>query len=1437
MKGLNVGFLLAFLCISYTALQANTVDCGPDITVMNDTGSCDAMVTIVNPTSTDPTCVIVAVTNDFTNTNNATALYPVGTTEVVFTIQFSNGTSAQCSIDVEVQDNESPSLNCPVVSDVCDLTTIPIYSTLQEYLDAGGIATDNCGIVDASFAFVGESIDPPGTCDRNVTRTYSILDTDGNLSTCNQDFVFTDDSTPPVLTCPDDLTLSADNLCTAIASIPPVVSDDCGIDDINYTITGAFVSSGINDASNEVFELGVQLVTYSATDNCGNLSTCSFTITVVDNTAPVFNTVPTAIADINCNDPFPAFETLTATDNCDAALVVTTDQDFTSDICAGYPVTYLWMVTDLQGNTASTSTIFNVLPDTDLPSLDAGPSTPADITCDADFPAPDMLTASDGCSNAVVRVDTLPFTVDYCAALGYPVTYRYTPVDDCGNEGTFAEVTFNVLPDTEAPSVAALADLEFNNDTGDCSADLTNLLPIPTSTDNCSGVVTNTFVRMDTNDDNMVFPVGTTVITWTVTDACDNSVDVQQNVIITDNESPSITCNGSLLVVLGGVDAKITADQIVTSATDNCNTIESIEIQRMDNSCNNPDDLILGDCVTVCCADLNEVMIQAVVTDSEGNQSTCMVAVTVEDGVAPSVSCPADITVSCAFDFSTDDLSVFGSVEDGAATADDILIVDELYPTGIAGTDGVATDNCGITSITDAFVDNRTDCGDGSIIRTFTVTDVDGNTTTCEQSILVVNTDPFDIDDITWPDAIVELPTCQNANFEPSNTGMPTIANVNCGIIMMTPDDTVYDSPNSGCVVIERDWTVIDWCQYDPNATTPVGRFEFQQTIISISTEAPIFADTPEDVTLCFNNGSCTEANSNQTVSVSDECTDTEDILVTYAVDYLNDGSINLSGVGTSVLNPMPAGTHSITWTADDRCGNESSISYQITVQDCKAPSPVCINGLSTNLNNMPLMDPMIVIWARDFNASSFDNCTPTEDLIYSFSSDVEDVSRTFMCEDQGIQTIEMWVTDSEGNQAYCETFIDIQDNNNLCPDVTLIRIAGDVYRENGTMIEDAEMYLGFDDTTLMAETDEVGHFEFDGLPTEENYSIQPSYTSNYREGVSTLDIILIQRHLLSLQDLDSPYKMIAADVNNSNSITASDLVDIRKLILEVTDEFPNTDSWKFANANATFLDANHPWPYEEAMWMYQLDHDAMGSDFIAMKTGDVNNSTVFNNMEEDIDYRGSALTLSKRQSEANQTSTTEFVIEEDVNLTGFQIQLTSSSTLSEVKIGSEYLGLSQEHYNYDPSTNVLTISWNTVEGLPMESGDVLFDINTTDEWTLVESSTTEWYDGELATGDIVIEQMTTVAAADSDNMDLKSMPNPFTNATQLSFNVPTSGEVTLLVHNEVGELIYGDRMNLDAGTHSININKEDLGGTEGIYFCTLITETVRTTEKIFLIK
>ena len=97
--------------------------------------------------------------------------------------------------------------------------------------------------------------------------------------------------------------------------------------------------------------------------------------------------------------------------------------------------------------------------------------------------------------------------------------------------------------------------------------------------------------------------------------------------------------------------------------------------------------------------------------------------------------------------------------------------------------------------------------------------------------------------------------------------------------------------------------------------------------------------------------------------------------------------------------------------------------------------------------------------------------------------------------------------------------------------------------------------------------TDQSGKYTFSNLAKLNDYEIKPEKNTGHLDGITTLDLVIMQRHILGLKTLDSPYKLIAADINNSKSVTAADLVELRKVVLGVESEFKYNTSWRFVDA------------------------------------------------------------------------------------------------------------------------------------------------------------------------------------------------------------------------------------------------------------------------------
>ena len=102
---------------------------------------------------------------------------------------------------------------------------------------------------------------------------------------------------------------------------------------------------------------------WTTSDCAGNVTTYTQVILILENQAPVFDSQPSAIGDISCNDNLPIQEILTASDLCGVTNVTASVDDFIVDNCNGYAITYRWVASDDCGNETTVSTVFNVLPD------------------------------------------------------------------------------------------------------------------------------------------------------------------------------------------------------------------------------------------------------------------------------------------------------------------------------------------------------------------------------------------------------------------------------------------------------------------------------------------------------------------------------------------------------------------------------------------------------------------------------------------------------------------------------------------------------------------------------------------------------------------------------------------------------------------------------------------------------------------------------------------------------------------------------------------------------------------------------------------------------------------------------------------------------------------------------------------------------------------
>ena len=331
-----------------------------------------------------------------------------------------------------------------------------------------------------------------------------------------------------------------------------------------------------------------------------------------------------------------------------------------------------------------------------------------------------------------------------------------------------------------------------------------------------------------------------------------------------------------------------------------------------------------------------------------------------------------------------------------------------------------------------------------------------------------------------------------------------------------------------------------------------------------------------------------------------------------------------------SFVNPqLPHGKHKVVWIVKDGQGNESTCAYDIQINDCEAPMVECLNGLHVNI--MPFQ--FIQLWATDFLNSVSDNFTYNPFLKFAirkcgegtgFPLDINGSPQTniiYDCTELGDHCIELWALDGSYNADYCQAQLSVGDTFCNCECSMGVSVAGNLMTWLDVGIEEAKVSLtgtvnfappfSFSDIST-----NMGVYDFLSIvPVGANFTITPSKNDNPLNGVTTYDLVLVSKHILGVEPLGDPLKMIAADVNHSGSITTFDIVETRKLILGIYQEFNNNTAWRFIDKDQIFSNPQNPFTdtLRESISVTEAVSNMLDLDFWGIKTGDVNYSAVAN--------------------------------------------------------------------------------------------------------------------------------------------------------------------------------------------------------------------------------
>ncbi|NNF36567.1 MAG: T9SS type A sorting domain-containing protein [Saprospiraceae bacterium] len=1037
------------------------------------------------------------------------------------------------------------------------------------------------------------------------------------------------------------------------------------------------------------------------------------------------------------------------------------------------------------------------------------------------------------CLNLEATFEDVPF--EQCGN-GMKVLREWWIIDWCTSESRNHNQVIKVL-DTSPPDFTCPEDMTIQTDPYSCLSQ-SFLIPEELDIHDCSDASLSwtlydsldNVLQNGSNNYVAELPLGRHVIQYDVTDVCGNSASCTAFIHVVDRIAPQAVCDEFTSISIG-VDgtARLFATSLNDGSHDNCGIVKQ-EVIKMTDECGN--ELERGEYVEFCCEEVGkELMVAYIVTDAAGNENTCMVTVEVEDKLPPTIVCPTDLTISCRYAINFDDLSEFGSVVLPGEIREQIVLQDNIS-NGIVGIDGIANDNCTVT-VAHSYTEDL-ECSQGTILRTFVATDQSGLSSSCTQVITVVDENPFTLKDITWPDPYDEE-TCVDTVISPDISGEPTYNNTSCASIASTYKDKIFPFADGACMKIIREWTVIDWCQYDENEN--FGIWHNAQILKFRNTTAPTIISSVQDSLVCLYDESCLLTNYNYNIEVEDDCTSPEEMYYEWEIDLNKDDVIEFSGNSGEINEDIPIGIHEVRIYVEDRCGNSNQEVYDIEVKDCKSPTPYCITDLTTVLMHT---NDQVEIWARDFNFNSSDNCTPQEELVFSFSSDTTIKSRTLTCDDipngiTGILNLEMWVTDLAGNQEYCSVKVSVQDNNDRCEDrETLVMVGGTTMTVDGYPIDGVEVTLESTDGELIRnDITSEGNFLIDNVPGHFSIDITPEKLDNVDHGVSTLDIVLIQRHILGFNDLGSIEAEIAADVNGSGSISGSDLVNIRKLILGINDEFPNNmPSYLWYDASVIIDDENMD-DLPANVSFSSLNDDVLDVNFIGIKIGDVDFSSSQLRNPIVTSRSNKKLVLNVKES-GDYRDGIDFVSQFEESIQGFQLSLLLPDA-SEVDIQSDLPGF--EKNNYHQIGNVLNIIWVANDELNIKSGDLLFRIIKGKDVIYSASRISLNTEGLQAEVYQDLHPISLVLTSDNIDLDIQGysarlINNPVINNARIEIEIPEFTTTQIHLFSVDGALIHTDSFIQEEGIHEISIPSAAFPES-GIYFINLQSGSFNKTLKL----
>ncbi len=516
------------------------------------------------------------------------------------------------------------------------------------------------------------------------------------------------------------------------------------------------------------------------------------------------------------------------------------------------------------------------------------------------------------------------------------------------------------------------------------------------------------------------------------------------------------------------------------------------------------------------------------------------------------------------------------------------------------------------------------------------------------------------------------------------------------------------------------------------------------------------------------------------------------------------DNGVYKNGFLTSRISAIPPGNYDLLIEVSDHWKQKSSAVLAVSVVPSSLQSLDCVQKLTKNLAPLSSGEGGLVkINTRDVLndkelISNLFTCYPgaflslkkVSDLSVNYIPNIKDSLLSFDCSELKNSAIPLriFLTDSKGISVSCNVSLYLSDSLNTCS--PKVKISGSIKTATGKPLNQVAVGLsGF--TSSSGQTNENGLFSIQNISTGGPYFLKPVSPNDFKNAVSTLDLVLLQRQLIQGQTLKSPFQLLAADIDNSGTISIRDLLELRKLVINLSSKFEKNTSWRFIPTHFIFPDSSNPWktPFPEEIIFPVISKDTTAS-FIAIKIGDLSGDAPLNQVPE-VPFRREVSPWPLYYSVSENRSSGEFLVSfffnEKNKPEGFQSTIQWNPRFSK-NVSFIPGSLTADHVNIVAERGLLNVSAEK-----LTDDDVLFSL-------LFSSNNMPFNDLYLANNALSPEayKETQIFPLNLIKKPFEkeifkmypAVPNPFSGETVISFYLPQSSFTEMVISDLSGRIL-----------------------------------------------